>query len=189
VRELIDAWGMLERTGRRGDWRLEIAGWGPDEYVAAVKARTAELGLGASVSFVGPRFGEDKAESYRSADAFILPSYSEGMPMTVLEAWSYGLPVLMTRECRLDIGFERGAAVEIPLDPAGLADALGAFLLRPAAERVAMGQAGRSLVEAEFTWAKAAAQMTGAYRWAIGAAGAPAWVEMGAGASNKDLRS
>ena len=35
----------------------------------------------------------------------ILPSFSEGLPMAVLEAWAYGLPVLMTDHCNLPEGF------------------------------------------------------------------------------------
>jgi hypothetical protein len=42
-----------------------------------------------------------------------LPSFSEGLPMSVLEAWSYGLPVVMTPECNLPEGFACGAALEI----------------------------------------------------------------------------
>ena len=47
--------------------------------------------------FPGPVFGADKEAAFRCADAFILPSHSEGLPIAVLEAWSYGLPVFMTR--------------------------------------------------------------------------------------------
>ena len=67
----------------------------------------------ASVVFTGPAFGEAKDALLRSADAFILPSLSEGLPMSVLEAWAYGLPVLMTDKCNLPEGFAAGAAVRI----------------------------------------------------------------------------
>jgi len=63
--------------------------------------------------FFGPAFGEEKEELLRSASAFILPSFSEGLPMSVLEAWAYGLPVVITPECNLPEGFAFQAALEI----------------------------------------------------------------------------
>ena len=50
----------------------------------------------------------------------MLPSFSEGMPIAVLEAWSYGLPVLMTEACNLPEGFAAGAALQIGPDRAGI---------------------------------------------------------------------
>jgi len=52
-----------------------------------------DCGIQDSVVFLGPQFGENKSACYRNCDAFILPSFSEGLPMVVLEAWAYGKPV------------------------------------------------------------------------------------------------
>lgn len=45
--------------------------------------------------------GEDKSKAFRSADIFILPSRSEGMPVAVLEALSYGVPCIVTPETNM----------------------------------------------------------------------------------------
>jgi poly(glycerol-phosphate) alpha-glucosyltransferase len=135
-----------------------------------------DLGLGDTVAFVGPQYGADKAKTYAEADAFILPSHSEGMPMTVLEAWSFGLPVLMTSACHLDVGFERQAAVPVTTDPAALAAAIGAFIARPAAERQAMGASGRRLVAAEYTWQRSSEALAAVYRWLMKEGPRPACV-------------
>lgn len=46
--------------------------------------------------------GKEKKESvFRSCDIMILPSRSEGMPMTILEAFSYGMPVLISNETNM----------------------------------------------------------------------------------------
>jgi len=134
----------------------------------------------ADVIFHGPAFGEEKEALLRSAEAFILPSFSEGLPMSVLEAWSYGLPVVMTPECNLPEGFASQAALEIrnssafqpatshslPATPTKLDsdwDGLRTLLEMTDAERRAMGMRGRRLVEEKFAWPKVAARMKEIY--------------------------
>ena len=124
----------------------------------------------ADVVFYGPAFGAEKDALLRSADAFILPSFSEGLPMSVLEAWSYGLPVVMTPECNLPEGFANHAALEIRSGEGGrqgsdfsFQQGLRTLLEMADQERSAMGMRGRRLVEAKFTWQKVAAQMRALY--------------------------
>jgi poly(glycerol-phosphate) alpha-glucosyltransferase len=119
----------------------------------------------ADVVFTGPVFGDEKDALLRSADAFILPSFSEGLPMSVLEAWSYGLPVVMTLECNLPEGFVSQAALEIRNPKMGNEkwDGLRALIEMTDQERAAMGMRGRRLVEERFTWPKVVAQMTQVY--------------------------
>jgi poly(glycerol-phosphate) alpha-glucosyltransferase len=119
----------------------------------------------ADVVFAGPVFGDEKDSLLRSADAFILPSFSEGLPMSVLEAWAYGLPVVMTPECNLPEGFVCQAALEIRNAKMGNEkwDGLRALIEMTDQERAAMGMRGRRLVEERFTWPKIAAQMKALY--------------------------
>ena len=49
------------------------------------------------VRYVGPVRGEEKASLLRRADVYVQPSHNEGMPISLLEALSYGLPVVATR--------------------------------------------------------------------------------------------
>ncbi len=122
------------------------------------------------VVFFGPAFGEEKEALLRSADAFILPSFSEGLPMSVLEAWSYGLPVVMTPDCNLPEGFACQAALEIRSGEGSFQGSdfsfqqgLRTLLEMSDLERAAMGMRGRHLVEERFTWQKVAAQMKELY--------------------------
>ena len=114
------------------------------------------------VVFYGPAFGEEKKALLRSAEAFILPSFSEGLPMSVLEAWAYGLPVVMTPECNLPEGFASGAALEIRNSARGF-EGVRTLIEMTDQERAAMGMRGRRLVEERFTWPKVAAQMSRLY--------------------------
>jgi poly(glycerol-phosphate) alpha-glucosyltransferase len=120
------------------------------------------------VVFFGPAFGEDKEQLLRSAEAFILPSFSEGLPMSVLEAWAYGLPVVMTPECNLPEGFATGAALEIRSGERSFQDGMRTLIEMTDQERAAMGLRGRRLVEEKFTWSKVAAQMRRLYEEVLG---------------------
>jgi glycosyltransferase involved in cell wall biosynthesis len=119
------------------------------------------------VVFFGSAFGKEKEALLRSAEAFILPSFSEGLPMSVLEAWSYGLPVVMTPECNLPEGFASGAALEIRNSAVGF-EGMRTLIEMTDQERAAMGLRGRRLVEERFTWSKVAAQMCRLYEEVLG---------------------
>jgi poly(glycerol-phosphate) alpha-glucosyltransferase len=114
---------------------------------------------------VGPKFGEEKEALLRSVDAFILPSFSEGLPMSVLEAWSYGLPVIMTPQCNIPVGFDLAAAIQIDPEVDSIAEGLLRFFAMSEGEQKAMGLRGRRLVEERFTWKKIAEDMCNVYRW------------------------
>jgi glycosyltransferase involved in cell wall biosynthesis len=117
----------------------------------------------ADVIFYGPAFGEEKDQLLRSADAFVLPSLSEGLPMSVLEAWAYGLPVVMTPECNLPEGFACGAALEIRNAEMSFQDGMRTLIEMTNQERAAMGMRGRRLVEERFTWPKVAQSLMEIY--------------------------
>lgn len=153
LNDLFRQWAALPQT-LRDSWRLLVAG--PDEngHRAELDALVENLNIVHEIKFTGPLSGLAKKQAYEQADAFILPSHSEGLPMAVLEAWAAGLPVLMTRACNLPKGFEAGAATEI--DTGDDPRLLKAALLR--ADLSEMGLRGRSLVEAEFTWDRVAAR-------------------------------
>jgi len=146
-----------------------IAGWDQEGHEGELKALCRELGLrfadkqnlDGDVIFFGPAFGEEKEKLLRSAAGFILPSLSEGLPMSVLEAWAYGLPVVMTPECNLPEGFASQAALEIRNGGMGNRnwEGLRALLDMSDSDRIEMGRQGRRLVEERFTWPKVAAQM------------------------------
>ena len=132
---------------------------------SALDARPSSLvsSAAADVLFYGPAFGEEKEALLRGAEAFILPSFSEGLPMSVLEAWSYGLPVVMTPECNLPEGFASDAALEIRSGEGSFQAGMRTLIEMTDQERAAMGMRGRRLVEERFTWPKVAAQMKALY--------------------------
>ena len=86
------------------------------------------------IIFTGPLFEEDKDEAFSNAEAFILPSLLEGMPISLLEAMSYGCPALTADipECE-EIWADFTEKTGVPLPPghtfaSGDADSLRASL-------------------------------------------------------------
>jgi poly(glycerol-phosphate) alpha-glucosyltransferase len=176
LESLLRAWKDAQSIAAASDWILVVAGWDQGAHGCRLQRLAAELGIARSLRFVGPQFGHDKAATLACADAFVLPSLSEGLPVAVLEAWSYGLPVLMTEACNLPEGFAAGAALSIATHPAGIAAGLRRLFALSGAERRGMGARGRALVRARFAGASVGAQMAAVYRWVLGGGAPPSCV-------------
>lgn len=167
---LVRAWGMVATEAKRTGWTLEIVGWSQAGYDDLLRSLVASLDLADCVVIRGGAFGADKDALLRSADAFVLPSFSEGQPLAALEASAYRLPVLMTPECNLGELFTVGAAYAIGTDPASIADGLLQLFNRPRAMRSAAGDAGRAYVEKFLSWRAVGDEIVGMYERAIGGA-------------------
>lgn len=144
---LLDAMRLL--VDRGVDVVAEIVGDGA--FRPEVEARIAELGLGSHVTMVGEVHTDEVAERLRAADLFCLPSFFEGIPISIMEAMATGLPVVATAVGgipELVVSDRTGFLV-----PAGradaLADALEAYLGDPE-RRASMVARARELVESEY---------------------------------------
>jgi poly(glycerol-phosphate) alpha-glucosyltransferase len=172
---LINAWSEIRREeGRAASrWHLVIAGWDEDRHQEVLEGIVLASGVADTVHFIGPQVGPGKDATFRSSDAFILPSFSEGLPMTVLEAWAYGLPVLMTPHCNLPEGFASGAALPIEASPDGIAHQLRTVLAMPDERRLQLGAQGLKLARTRFDWGRIAGELAAVYFWVAGSAARP----------------
>jgi glycosyltransferase involved in cell wall biosynthesis len=159
---LIRAWAAVSDP----DWHLVIAGWDQGAHERELQTLAREV-RASGIHFIGPQFNAAKSAAYQNADAFILPSLSEGLPMVILEAWAYGKPVLMTNACNLPEGFEHRAALRITAEVEGIAQGLRGLMDLPPEELSATGARGRSLVEQRFSWPKVAADLRTVYEWIL----------------------
>jgi glycosyltransferase involved in cell wall biosynthesis len=186
---LITAWSqLLHRGGEIMDWTLAIAGWDQDGHEEDLKRQATSLGVSWSdvrthpaengslddfltqsspLMFLGPQFGVQKEQLYGACEAFVLPSFSEGLPMVVLEAWAYAKPVVMTPMCNIPEGFAANAALKIDPTAAGIEEGLGGLMLLSDEERKAMGQRGRRLAEDQFSWDQVGARMIEVNEWLV----------------------
>ncbi len=112
-----------------------------------------------------PGWREDMPRVWAASDVAVLPSYREGLPVTMQEALASGLPVVVTDApgCREVVDEGKNGFLVPPRDAASLAEALGA-LLADADLRRAMGRAGRDKAVAEFNADVLAGQMLSLYR-------------------------
>ncbi|MFG2989649.1 glycosyltransferase family 4 protein [Streptomyces sp. NPDC048257] len=151
---LLDAISLVDAPVR-----LRVVGGG--ELDAELRARAARLGLGERVEFTGPLHGGDLLAAYADADAFVLPSDREGMPLAALEAMAGALPVLAT-DVPGNTELLRGVGLLAAPDPAALAAAVDRLASDPGLrDRLA----GRSAERARrHTWEEVARQVELVYR-------------------------
>lgn len=172
---LINAFAKLD-VGVRSDWEIVIAGW-DQNHQQELQKRSHNLGIADSVKFCGPHFGDQKENLIRSCDAFVLPSFSEGLPMSVLEAWSYALPTLITTACNLPEGHKFNATIQCEPNESSIQKGLYELLTLNDTECQMMGKRARALTEERFCWPVVSAQMIEVYRWLLKETAAPNTVQ------------
>ena len=132
---------------------LAVAGADETGHLREVRARVRALGLTEDVAFLGHVSGETKKTLLHHAEAFVLPSYSEGLPVAVLEAMGCGTPVVVSEQCHLPEVREVGAGIVTDLSEEAVGLAIRA-LLRDDEMRRQMGMSARRLVVERFTWGR-----------------------------------
>jgi glycosyltransferase involved in cell wall biosynthesis len=158
---LIPAFGRL--AAKHPDVFLLIAGDDAGSgYLSTVDQLTLAHGAGDRIRFLGEVRGHRKFDILRGADAFVLPSYSEGLPVAVLEAMACGRPVVVTRNCNVpdvedrQCGWLVDASIESLLD--GLTEVSASR-----EERQRRGENGRRLVAEKYTWDRIARESVRLY--------------------------
>lgn len=162
VMALIHAWTALVSAQRLpATARLTIAGWGEPDHVEPVQQAVADGPP--SIHFTGPVFGIEKQRLLDSARFLILPTFSEGLPNAVLEAWAAGTPVLMSDACNLPEGFATGAARDCGTDVVSIAAALASAAALDDAAWLTMARAAHALAAGPFSASTIAARWGEAY--------------------------
>ncbi len=169
--ELLEALSRFN-VDQRNRWQLTIAGWDQD-HQQDLETKALRLGLSGDVDFVGPQFDRNKQQLLRSCDAFVLPSFSEGLPMSVLEAWSYGRAAVITTACNLPDGVHHKASITCRPGVDGIESALRTLFAMKQDELIETGRNGRELVTQKFTWPTVAKQMADVYQWMLGKSSVP----------------
>jgi glycosyltransferase involved in cell wall biosynthesis len=154
VRKLLCVANLVPRKGhellvealariRDLDWSLHCVGsLERDPATArAVRRLIRMIGLGQRITLDGECPAHSVSRAYRTADAFVLPSFHEGYGMVYAEAMAHGLPVIATTAGAIPETVPSQAGLLVPPgDPAALARALRRVLAQPVlAARLAAG--------------------------------------------------
>lgn len=128
---------------------LTLVGDGPQR--ADLERRVRELGLDGSVAFAGYRNSVEVQQHLRETDVFVLPSFAEGVPVSLMEAMAAGLPVIATNVGGVTelVRDGRNGYVVAPGEPAAIAGAIDALAADPDRRR-RFGDDGRATVRADF---------------------------------------
>jgi glycosyltransferase involved in cell wall biosynthesis len=128
----------------RGLVRVTLAGGG--SLLESVRQRISKAGIADFVEAVGYVPEEAKLDLLAGADAFVLPSRAEGLPVAVLEAMAAGLPIIASDVGAVpDVVDDTTGILIPPANPDAIADAM-LKLARAGAHRLVLGQNGRQRV-------------------------------------------
>ncbi len=163
---LLDAAARLAAEGV--PFELVLVGDGP--LRDAIERRIAAAGLGGRVRVVGWLGAPDVRDAIRAARAVVLSSFSEGLPIVLMEALALGRPVITTAIAGIPELVQPG--VSGWLVPAGsteeLADAMREALQTSPAELERMGRAGAARVASQHDARASAHHLAALFREALG---------------------
>ncbi len=157
---LLKAASILAK--QKSKFTIKIVGGGHQENY--LKALVGDLEISEYVDFLGRVSDEELDRLYLDSSAYVLPSTWEGLPLTLLDAWGSGLPVVTT-----DVGgimevakHDENAIVVSAKDPKTLAEAMDRVMDdSKLADTIA--KAGNDLVRAEYSWATIAKRTLAVY--------------------------
>lgn len=172
---LVESWSEL--AFRHPEAHLVLAGPDFEGTKARIEKLIGERGLSERVTFTGMLRQELKWSALAAAQCFVLPSYSEGLSVSVLEAMGIGLPVIITEQCNLPEVKQLGAGWEIQSEVGQLTSAIQDFLSNSIASNVEIGTRGRTLVRTRYDWDTVSESMAELYLW-VGGGPRPQTVEI-----------
>lgn len=146
--DLVEAWALVRQPG----WRIVIAGGDEEGYRAKVEALIRQRGLESDFEFTGFVAGARKQACFAQANVFILPTYSENFGIAIAEALANELPVITTTGAPWSDLVQRRCGWWVEPGIPGISSALVEAMDCVPGELKQMGQRGRQLVLAKYSW-------------------------------------
>lgn len=147
---LFDALEILDKKNERVS--VKLYGKGTDEELEFVNHRISNL-HSVSVINCGPIYGDDQARTLEQCGIMLLTSRYEGFPMTVLEAWKYGNPCLVTPGTNVaDEIVENGLGWKTELNAEDIAHAISLGLSEYSRQRIEYINKCKEYVSERYDW-------------------------------------
>ena len=157
---LIPALSKMSNT----KFKFLIAGSGNSEYEAEVSRLLKESNLESRTIALGFVSGEFKQQLLQAADLFVLTSHSENFGVSVFEAWSSGLPTLLTPGVALaNLSEKNGFGFVAELSVESIAQTLNMYMNNPSRAKE-MGNYARDFIVENYSWEKISRDFIAVYR-------------------------
>ena len=166
---LLQAWKSIVKNGANKNWQLVIVGFKNDnsKFEESLKSFIEENKLKNDVTCLEGLYGKNMEACYRNCDAFVLPSFSEGASIAVLNAWAFSKPVIITDECGFPDAALEGCSVTIKPSSSSIKFGIIACIEMNEDERINMGQKGLNLVKRKYSWEVVAEEIIKVYKWIV----------------------
>ena len=137
------------QSGLNNNPKFEFVIAGPDE--GELEKLTPLVQQSSNMKYIGSVYDEKKKELFNQCSFYILPSFSEGLPTSLLEAMSYGIVPVITEGCNLPDVFTQNLGVKINTDVNSILEALEATSIWDAQKVADTGLRAKQFIKEHFS--------------------------------------
>jgi poly(glycerol-phosphate) alpha-glucosyltransferase len=152
---LLDSWTELTIEKKTNDWTLRLVGFNSDilnsyeNYIINKIMNNESLN---NIQIVNGVFGDKMWDEYINADAFILPTFSEGSAIAVLNAWSCNKIVLTNLDSNLEYGLNEKCTILFENNITSIKNSICKLLNMSHYDRINLGNLGRDIIRNHYDW-------------------------------------
>ena len=160
INELIKAWEVISQYSYSKNWWICFVGSGNLKILKKFDTPSENKRIIVSK----PVFDAEKEKVFSNSSAFILSSFSEGLPMAALEAMSYGIPCLISENCNLTEPLSIGAAIKTNPSVNEIIKSLKYLIKMNYEDKQEMSKLAYDYLSRNHDWSKLTRQLNDLYR-------------------------
>lgn len=150
---LLKVWAASQLANNE-DFSLEIAGPDDGELSLLNQFMAEQKQKLSNVHIVGPLYESAKEKALEKAHVYVLPSFSEGFPSSILEAASHGCYPVFTKGCNFSEAFDAGVAMRITHEKDSIIEALNSFVTTNVEAIITKGARAKKFVDENYNLEK-----------------------------------